>query len=142
MSCSAFLLYGDERRGYRDFTGFLEAFASSATLRRDLLIVAFAGEPFSAQELQLIERIGLAQVIEHRHGDDAALDALVREAQALIYPPLCEGFGLPPLEAMARGCPVIASNPFSMPEVIGDAGELFDPSCLTETLAVYRTSVR
>lgn len=125
-----FLLYVGDRRGYKNFTGFLEAFASSSVLRRDLSIVAFGSDPFSAQELQLISRLGLTQAVEHRRGDDAVLDALYREAQALVYPSLYEGFGLPPLEAMARGCPVIASDTSSMPEVIGDAGELFEPSSL------------
>ncbi|CAN5348149.1 glycosyltransferase family 1 protein [soil metagenome] len=125
-----FLLYVGDRRGYKNFTGFLEAFASSSILRRDLSIIAFGSEPFSAQEVQLIARLGLAQTIEYRRGDDFALDALYREAQALIYPSLYEGFGLPPLEAMARGCPVIASDSSSMPEVIGNAGALFDPTSL------------
>ncbi|MBI1852705.1 MAG: glycosyltransferase family 4 protein, partial [Planctomycetes bacterium] len=52
---------------------------------------------------------------------------LYRAAAALVYPSLYEGFGLPPLEAMAAGCPVIASNRASLPEVIGDAGIQVDP---------------
>jgi len=45
----------------------------------------------------------------------------------LVFPSLYEGFGLPVLEAMACGCPVICSNVASLPEVAGDAGILFDP---------------
>lgn len=48
-------------------------------------------------------------------------------AQCLVYPSLYEGFGLPPLEAMACGCPVITSNTSSLPEVVGDAGIMVDP---------------
>lgn len=55
------------------------------------------------------------------------LRALYRNATALVYPSLYEGFGLPLLEAMASGTPVIASNVASMPEVLGDAGLLLDP---------------
>ncbi len=55
------------------------------------------------------------------------LPALYRAAEALVFPSLYEGFGLPPLEAMACGTPVIASKAPAMPEVIGDAGLMFDP---------------
>lgn len=55
------------------------------------------------------------------------LVALYRRAGALVFPSLYEGFGLPPLEAMACGCPVAASNAGSLPEVVGDAAVLFDP---------------
>lgn len=58
---------------------------------------------------------------------DEALDRLYRGAQALIFPSLYEGFGLPALEAMARGCPVITANLSSLPEVVGEAGLLVDP---------------
>ncbi|HDN80161.1 MAG TPA: glycosyltransferase family 1 protein, partial [Chloroflexi bacterium] len=47
-------------------------------------------------------------------------------AEIFVYPSLYEGFGLPPLEAMACGTPVIASNAASLPEVVGDAGILID----------------
>ena len=48
-------------------------------------------------------------------------------ADAFVYPSRYEGFGIPPLEAMACGTPVVASNASSLPEVIGDAGVLVDP---------------
>ena len=59
--------------------------------------------------------------------DDETLRALYHAAVALVYPSLGEGFGLPIVEAMACGCPVITSNVSSMPEVAGDAALLVDP---------------
>ena len=56
------------------------------------------------------------------------LPTLYRRAIALVYPSLYEGFGLPLVEAMACGTPVIASNTASMPEVLGDAAILVDPA--------------
>lgn len=59
--------------------------------------------------------------------DDAPLLALYRQALALAFPSTYEGFGLPPLEAMAQGCPVAAAQAASLPEVCGDAALYFDP---------------
>ena len=55
------------------------------------------------------------------------LHSLYRSAQVMAFPSLYEGFGLPPLEAMASGCPVAASDAGSIPEVCGEAAVLFDP---------------
>lgn len=59
--------------------------------------------------------------------EDQHLNALYSGAQVFLYPSIYEGFGLPPLEAMASGTPVVAGNQSSLPEVIGDAGLLVDP---------------
>jgi glycosyltransferase involved in cell wall biosynthesis len=58
---------------------------------------------------------------------DTTLAALYRLASAFVFPSLYEGFGFPPLEAMASGAPVVASNISSLPEVLGDAAILVDP---------------
>jgi glycosyltransferase involved in cell wall biosynthesis len=67
------------------------------------------------------------------------LVALYRTAAVLVFPSLYEGFGLPPLEAMACGCPVAASNAASLPEVCGDAAELFDPLSPQDMARAIRT---
>ncbi|MDO9002642.1 MAG: glycosyltransferase family 1 protein [Aquabacterium sp.] len=58
---------------------------------------------------------------------DAELASLYMQAACFVFPSLYEGFGIPPLEAMARGCPVVASNAASIPEVCGPAAVYFDP---------------
>jgi alpha-1,3-rhamnosyl/mannosyltransferase len=65
---------------------------------------------------------------------DADLPALLGGAECFVFPSYQEGFGLPPLEAMACGTPVVASNRSSLPEVIGDAGLLVEPE--PDSLAV------
>lgn len=75
-----------------------------------------------------IDRFGLKEkVIFAGYVDDDTLAALYSGARGFIYPSLYEGFGLPVLEAMASGCPVICSNAASLPEVAGDAALLVDP---------------
>lgn len=63
------------------------------------------------------------------------LASIYANAAAFVYPSLYEGFGIPPLEAMSLGCPVICGNTSSIPEVVGDAGEYFDPND-TESMRV------
>jgi glycosyltransferase involved in cell wall biosynthesis len=58
---------------------------------------------------------------------DEELVRLYRTAAAVVFPSLYEGFGQPPLEAMACGCPVAASTAGALPEIVGDAARLFDP---------------
>jgi len=73
-----------------------------------------------------IERLGLASQVRHL-GHFPRLDLLMNGASVMVYPSIFEGFGLPPLEAMACGTPVITSNASSLPEVVGDAGVMIDP---------------
>lgn len=68
----------------------------------------------------------------------ADLVALYNLAEVFVLPSLYEGFGFPPLEAMACGCPVIASNRGSLPEVVGDAALLIDPTCQDSLVAAIR----
>jgi glycosyltransferase involved in cell wall biosynthesis len=67
------------------------------------------------------------------------LVSLYRTAAALVFPSLYEGFGQPPLEAMACGCPVACSNAASLPEVVGEAAALFDPTSVEEMVAAVET---
>jgi glycosyltransferase involved in cell wall biosynthesis len=64
--------------------------------------------------------------------NDDQVHALYHRAHAYIFPSLFEGFGLPLLEAMAGGCPIVTSNISSMPEIAGDAALLIDPTNLEE----------
>jgi glycosyltransferase involved in cell wall biosynthesis len=80
-----------------------------------------------------IKRLGLdGDVVYIDLDEDKSLSDAYRGALALVFPSLYEGFGLPPLEAMACGVPVLTSNLCSLPEVVGDAGILVDPHNVEE----------
>lgn len=123
-----YLLYVGQRSGYKNFAGALRAFASSARLRESLDLVVFGGAPLSAQERQDAASLGLRgdQLVELKGSDDDLARAY-RHARLFVYPSRYEGFGIPPLEAMACGCPVAASATSSIPEVVGGAAATFDP---------------
>lgn len=124
----SFLLYVGERRGYKNFDKVLAAFASSGQLRRNWQLICCGGGAFSSHERRTLSKLGLLDAVHQLTPSDASLDQLYRSATALLYPSLCEGFGLPLLEAMARGCPVLASNVNALREVAGDAARFFEPT--------------
>jgi glycosyltransferase involved in cell wall biosynthesis len=127
-SARPFLLFVGKRGAYKNFDGLLSAMVESVSLRKDFDVVAFGGGALTAAESAAIHDAGMTGRVFQLDGDDAVLGELYRRAAALVYPSKYEGFGLPPLEAMMCGCPVISSNASSLPEVVGDAAELFDPA--------------
>lgn len=128
-----FLLYVGARGGYKNFAAFIECLAASRALRSDFDVLAFGGGKFTSAELSLISSHGFSlNQVRQISGDDTLLGSCYAAARAFVYPSLYEGFGIPPLEAMAQNCPVVASNTSSMPEVIGQAGEYFNPANIGE----------
>jgi glycosyltransferase involved in cell wall biosynthesis len=124
-----YLLYVGLRGGYKNFARFIQGFASSAPLRSSFDIVAFGGGGFSAEERMQFEALKLQPgQVRQIDGVDIELATYYRQASALVYPSCYEGFGLPPLEAMAYQCPVVSSQLTAMPEVIGEAAEFFEPT--------------
>ncbi len=91
----------------------------------------------------LITKLGLdAKVIFTGFVPEQDLPALYSAASVFVFPSLYEGFGLPPLEAMACGTPVVASNTSSLPEVIGDAGVLVNPFSIDEIVGAMRSVLK
>ena len=76
----------------------------------------------------VLAKLGIWERVVYYSGDDVVLSNLYQFAKLFVYPSLYEGFGLPLLEAMHYGTPVLAGNTSSIPEVAGDAAEYFDPS--------------
>jgi glycosyltransferase involved in cell wall biosynthesis len=95
------------------------------------LVLPGAPSPYEVRLRELAAELGIDDRV-HLPGwlDDADLDGLYRLASCVALPSRLEGFGLPVLEAMARGVPVACSDRTALPEVAGDAALLFDPDDL------------
>ena len=116
-STGPFLLYPARAWPHKNHARLFEAFA---LLRREQPELRLVLTNYDGATPQGVESRG-------RVSPDELAD-LYRSASALVFPSLYEGFGQPPLEAMACGCPVACSNVASLPEVVGDAARLFDPT--------------
>jgi glycosyltransferase involved in cell wall biosynthesis len=127
---SPFILYTGNIKPHKNVERLIEAYS---ILRRrgveDVKLLIIGEEVSKYPGLRrLVHRHQLhAHVRFFGHVPDATLAALYRMAAVFVFPSLYEGFGLPPLEAMAAGAPVITSNISSLPEVVGDAALLIDP---------------
>ena len=109
----------------------LEGFAylKSQTDTKIQLVMAGAFNAFTESIQSKAQTMGIAdQVTFIDRPSDEELHALYKEAKIFAYPSLYEGFGIPPLEAMTCGTPVVVSNTSSLPEVVGDAGLLVSPT--------------
>jgi glycosyltransferase involved in cell wall biosynthesis len=123
----SFLLYPARAWPHKNHARLFDAFELARRERPELRLVLTGGGHPPGPHPPGVEVRGLVS------GDE--LVSLYRRASALVFPSLYEGFGWPPLEAMACGCPVASSNTGSLPEVTGDAARLFDPSSPEEIAA-------
>jgi glycosyltransferase involved in cell wall biosynthesis len=122
-----FVFYPANIWAHKNHERLLEALAASAD---DELALLLSGQTYGRLEALLAHarRLGVEQRVRHiGHVSPSTVAAVLRRAQALVYPSLHEGFGAPPLEAMACGCPVASSLNTSLVEVCGDSVEHLQP---------------
>jgi len=121
-----YLLFVGNRSVYKNFGFTLRAVAPILKSNPDLFFVCAGGNPFTPEELSMIDQLGLSRQLVQQNFHDDELSAYYRRSQCFIFPSEYEGFGIPVLEAMASGCPVILPYYSSFPEVAGDAGLYFE----------------
>ena len=127
LTRDSYLLFMGTIEPRKNLSRLLQA-AELAGKRAGPLVIAGAhgwGSDEVAARIQSLRRAG--RVTYLGYVPDSARPALINGARGFVYPSLYEGFGLPVLEAMACGVPVLASNVSSLPEVVGSAGLLLDP---------------
>jgi glycosyltransferase involved in cell wall biosynthesis len=129
-----FFLFVGSRAIYKNFLRLLIAFAQVAEKWPDVEL-CIVGGPFDATERGLLDALKIRNRVRNLGRlPDEHLAKLYRHSVALVYPSLYEGFGIPPLEAMACGTVAIVSNASSLPEVTGDAAILIDPKSVDEMI--------
>ncbi|WP_248759912.1 glycosyltransferase family 1 protein [Pseudarthrobacter sp. SSS035] len=129
-----FIMYPARGWKHKNHTNLFEAMKLLETSNPELRLVLTGGALDTLSDIpENVEVRGLVPLAELRE--------LYRDAACMVFPSLYEGFGLPPLEAMASGCPVASSTAGSLPEIVGDAAVLFDPEDPTAIASAIRTAI-
>jgi glycosyltransferase involved in cell wall biosynthesis len=123
-----FLLYPARPWPHKNHVRLFHAFREVRRRRPDLELVLTAYEGSTPDGVRALGHVARDELVR-----------LYQRAAALVFPSLYEGFGQPPLEAMACGCPVASSNAASLPEVCGDAARLFDPTSVEDMIAAIES---
>lgn len=126
---ASYILFVGNRSIYKNFPFFITTMAPLLKKYPDLHLCCTGGGQFTPDEWKLMMNADVPRQRVHYipPTTEGSMKHLYRNALAFIFPSLYEGFGLPILEAFSSGCPVIASNNSSLPEIGGDAAGYFDP---------------
>ena len=125
-----YLLFVGTIEPRKNVGGLLDAYARLLARRANVprLVIAGRAEADAGAVLAAMNQPPLAGHVEYRgYVPTEEREALFKGAQAFVLPSFEEGFGIPALEAMSAGVPVVVSNRGALPEVVGDAGLLIDP---------------
>jgi glycosyltransferase involved in cell wall biosynthesis len=123
-----FILYVGNRNPHKNLPRLIAAYARLKSAYPDLKLIILNQRVYNDEVCEAISRWKVGEgVIQHQPADSRELVLYYNAARVQVLPSLYEGFGLPVLEAMACGTPVVTSNTSSMPEIAGNAAILIDP---------------
>jgi len=122
---SKYLLYVGSRNQYKNFGLLTEAIEQTLKNQNDLVLLCAGGGAFNEKEKEFLKGKGLTGKVLQLPFTEKQLGMIYQNATAFIFPSEYEGFGIPVLEAMACGCPIILTENSSFPEVAGEAGIFF-----------------
>lgn len=120
-----YVLFVGDRGGYKNFYLFLEAFKALSTKYPDVKAVLTGGGSLGIAEEEALLRLKIKDKVQHFNVTDEQLNYLYNKALVFVYPSLCEGFGLPILEAFKAQCPVILSDTDCFREIGKDSVVFF-----------------
>lgn len=133
LSDSEFIMYVGRPMIHKNLGRLIDAFARLKQTHPDLkLVLCGKTDVLYEKHYEYVQEQGIADVVFTGYVSEAQLRWLYENCQAYVFPSLSEGFGLPGLEAMAHGAPVVSSNATCLPEIYGSAAEYFDPLNVTE----------
>jgi len=121
-----YVLFVGNRWGYKNFRAVAHACGQLFADFPDLQLVCAGGGPFTLEEKNLFQSLGIDSRVSQHSPDDATLKTMYQNAELFVFPSRYEGFGLPVLEAMGNGAPCVLSDSSSLPEVGGAAALYFD----------------
>ena len=123
---SNYILFVGSRANYKNFKLLVNSVSEILKEDSSLILLAAGGGEFTEEEINFIDNNGLKKQIIQKDFKENELGHFYQNAQCFVFPSRYEGFGIPVLESMACGCPIILSDSSSFPEVAGEAGIYFD----------------
>lgn len=121
-----YILFVGNRGIYKNFIFMVNSIEELLKRDEELYLVCAGGGSFDNNEIDFISKLGLDKKIIQRDFKDNELGTYYKMAKCFVFPSLYEGFGIPVLESMACGCPIVLTNNSSFPEVAGNAGVYFE----------------
>jgi glycosyltransferase involved in cell wall biosynthesis len=126
-----YVLFVGERQMFKNFNRFAQAM-HLVMKKHPFLRIVCTGKALNYTEIELLTNLCILDRTIQIEANEQTLKRLYRDAELFVFPSLSEGFGMPILEAMTQGCPVVLSRASCFPEVAGNAGVFFDPLQIDE----------
>jgi glycosyltransferase involved in cell wall biosynthesis len=121
-----YILFVGSRDNYKNFIFLVNSIVELLKTDSNLYLICAGGGSFDAYENELICKFGMENQIIQKNFEENELSAFYKNAKCFVFPSLYEGFGIPVLESMTCGCPVVLAYHSSFPEVAGNAGVYFE----------------
>lgn len=129
-----YILFVGSRDHYKNFYFLVESIRDLLLKDATLKLICAGGGEFKKEEIDFLKNIGVQEKVQQKYFEEEQLGLFYKNARCFVFPSAYEGFGIPVLESMACGCPIVLSNSSSFPEVAGEAGIYFDLSSKEDLL--------